>query len=208
MSAARSTSQRSKPARGSYAERRLAQLKEERKKYNVNDLGYYNGGVPRANRGAIRGDALMQPGFFHAPQIHNYIHYQHPDSKKVDSEEAVQFKHFMGTDKADFLRSKPAHPMYYDTDFNYKKDRAFWLRVLVGLGVGSYGVRKWQVEKDRMQMTTRMGGFEGMPAHHFNNRGGVVVLKDFVGFEKYYQNGDALMSWYQKVYPKQMRGAE
>jgi len=41
-----------------------------------------------------------------------------------------------------------------------------------------------------------------MPGHHFNNRGGVVVLKDFVGFEKYYQNGDDQMAWYKKVYPK------
>lgn len=54
-------------ARGSYAEFRINELKKERKKYNVNDLGYYNGGVPRKNRGAIRGDALSQPGWFHSP---------------------------------------------------------------------------------------------------------------------------------------------
>jgi curved DNA-binding protein CbpA len=60
-------SPRSKPARGSYAEQRLAHLQQERKKYNVNDLGYYNGGVPRPNRGSLRGDAMMPPGFFHSP---------------------------------------------------------------------------------------------------------------------------------------------
>jgi DnaJ-class molecular chaperone len=34
------------PLRGSYAEERLAQLKKERAKYNVNYLGYYQGGNP------------------------------------------------------------------------------------------------------------------------------------------------------------------
>jgi hypothetical protein len=85
----RRVSPRSKPARGSYAEQRLAHLKEERKKYNANDLGYYNGGVPRANRGAIRGEANMPPGFFHSPHIHNFMHYNHPDSKRVTPEEAL-----------------------------------------------------------------------------------------------------------------------
>ena len=63
----RGVSPRSKPARGSYAEQRLAELKKERAKYNVNDLGYYNGGVPRANRGVIRGAAIGEPGGFHSP---------------------------------------------------------------------------------------------------------------------------------------------
>jgi len=40
-----------------------------------------------------------------------------------------------------------------------------------------------------------------MPGHHFNNRGGVVVLKDFTGFEKYYQNGEAQNEWFLKAYP-------
>lgn len=34
------------PTKGSYAETRLAELKEQRKQYNVNDLGLYRGGVP------------------------------------------------------------------------------------------------------------------------------------------------------------------
>lgn len=53
------------PKRGSYAEQRVAELKKERARYNVNDLGYYNGGVPRKNRGMLRGDALAEPGHFH-----------------------------------------------------------------------------------------------------------------------------------------------
>jgi len=42
-------------------------LKAERAKYNVNDLGYYNGGVPRPRRGPIRGDAMGPAGDFHSP---------------------------------------------------------------------------------------------------------------------------------------------
>jgi len=42
---------------------------------------------------------------------------------------------------------------------------------------------------------------ETAPAHHFVNRGGVLMKKEFVGFEKYYQNEEALMNWYKKAYP-------
>ena len=105
-------------ARGSYAEQRLAELQKEREKYNANHLGYYNGGVPRANRGIVRGDALGSPGTFHSPAIHNYLNNQHADSQRVTQEDAVKFKHYMGTDKADFNRTMPAYPMYYDYDNN------------------------------------------------------------------------------------------
>ena len=53
------------PAPGSYAEERLAELKKQREQYNVNDLGFYRGGVPQKGRGAIRGAALGRPGEFH-----------------------------------------------------------------------------------------------------------------------------------------------
>jgi len=176
--------------------------------YNVNDLGYYNGGVPRKNRGAIRGEALMQPGLFHSPQIHNFMHYDHPDSKRVTSEEALMFNHFMTTDKADFNRSYPAYPMFYDKDFDYTKDRAYWLRVLLGLYLGTYVYRKMHCEYRRYRQNQRIEGFPTIPAHHFNNRGGVLVLKQFTGFEKYFQNGENQMNWYYKVYPRQMTGHE
>ena len=35
-----------KAKRGSYAEQRLADLKKDRAKFNVNEFGYYRGGVP------------------------------------------------------------------------------------------------------------------------------------------------------------------
>lgn len=53
------------PQVGSYAEERLAELKKEREKYNVNDIGFYRGGIPAKGRGNIRGTALGPAGEFH-----------------------------------------------------------------------------------------------------------------------------------------------
>lgn len=191
-------------ARGSYAEQRIAELKRERAKYNVNDLGYYNGGVPRKHRGTLRGESLGEPGTFHSPQMHNFINFNHADSYRVTQEDAVKFKHFMNSDKVDFLRTKPAHPMFYDRDFDYAKDRAFWLRMLIGMGVVTYAFNKYKVEVDRARRTARMEGYKDMPAHWFHNRGGVVILKEFTGFRKYFKNGDEMMEWYYQVYPSKM----
>ena len=197
----RGLSPKSKPVRGSYAEQRINELRKERAKYNVNDLGYYNGGVPRAHRGSVRGDALDVPGGFHSPSIHNFMDFNHADSYRVTSEDAIKFKHYMGTDKNDFQRTMPGFPMYYDTDFNYAKDRDFWFKLILLMGASIYAGKRYQLESDRARMTARMEGYKNMPGHHFHNRGGVVVLKDFVGFEKYYQNGGDQMNWYKKVYP-------
>lgn len=56
-----------KPVRGSYAEDRLSQLKKDREQYSVNHLGYYSGGLPKRDAGAIRGKSLGNPGEFHSP---------------------------------------------------------------------------------------------------------------------------------------------
>jgi len=40
-------------------------LKKERAKYDVNFLGYYEGGNPRKDSGAIRGKAMGNPGEYH-----------------------------------------------------------------------------------------------------------------------------------------------
>jgi len=147
---------------------------------------------------------LGRPGRFHSPRIHNFINYSHPDSQRVDTEDSVMFKHFMGSDKVDFNRAKPAYPMFYDNDHNYRKDRDYWLKLILGMAFFTYAGRKIQVESDRARMTQRLEGYKNIPAHHFNNRGGVIVLKDFIGFEKYYKTGDDMSAWYKKVYPNQM----
>jgi hypothetical protein len=72
-----------KPERGSYAEERLNQLKKERDKYNVNHLGYYKGGLPQPDRGAMRGKAANDAGVFHEPIWHNYANYYGQESAQV-----------------------------------------------------------------------------------------------------------------------------
>ena len=74
------------------------------------------------------------------------MNYDHPDSNRVTPEDAVKFKHFMGTDRADFERTRPAHPMFYDKEHNYRKDRTYWLHMLLGMGVVCYASAKWGVE--------------------------------------------------------------
>ena len=92
--------------------------------------------------------------------------------------------------------------MDYDKDFNYRKDRDYYLKLLLGMALVTYGWKRWQVEVDRARMTQRMEGYKTLPAHHFHNRGGVVVLKQFTGFEKYYQDNDDMMAWFKKAYPQ------
>ena len=196
----RGVSPRQAAARGSYAEIRMAELRKQREKYNANDLGYYKGGVPRADRGAIRGSALAAPGVFHSPLLHNALENRHPDSYRVTQEDAVKFKHYMGTDRASFNKTMPGYPMYYDRDHNYSKDRSFWLKFLVGAALVNYAVKRVQLEQDRARQTERLDGFSGQPAHHFHNRGGVLVRKQFTGFEKYHASSDDYMKWFHKAY--------
>jgi hypothetical protein len=48
----------------------------------------------------------------------------------------------MGSDKTEFQRTMPGFPMYYDTDFNYAKDRDYWLKLLLGMGIVTYAFKK------------------------------------------------------------------
>lgn len=73
--------------------------------------------------------------------------------------------------------------------------------MLLGCASFTYLKKKWEYESDRWMQYQRRQNLENMPAHHFSNRGGVLMEKEFVGFEKYYRNGDDLTAWYQKVYP-------
>lgn len=189
------------PAPGSYAEIRMKELAEQRKQYNVNHIGYYRGGVPQKGRGLIRGEALGVPGDFHQPKIHNRLNFHHPDAKLINSEDAVKFKAWMGSDKSDFTMSRPSYPMHYDRDFNFSKDRRFFLSMILGIASFFYVMKKITFEKDRWWRWERMENLSDMPAHHFNNRGGVLVRKQFVGFEKYHKNMGDTMDWYKMAYP-------
>ena len=116
-----------KPKRGSYEEERLDQLKKDRAKYNVNHLGYYRGGVPQKDMGAIRRKSMGNPGEFHSPQLHNFLNYNHQDASFLNQEDAIKFKHWMNSDIVDYQKSKPYYPMYYDRNMEFMKDRSFWL---------------------------------------------------------------------------------
>jgi DnaJ-class molecular chaperone len=65
------------PAADSYAAERRAELAVQRKQYNVNDLGFYRGGVPQPGRGPIRGSAIGPAGSFHSPATHNFLNNYH-----------------------------------------------------------------------------------------------------------------------------------
>lgn len=168
----------------------------------MNHLGYYNGGLPQKGLGNAkrRGKALESPGKYHSPAVHNYYENQHLDSHVVDIEEAESFRNWMQSDKFQFNLSRPYYKTYFDKDMEYMKDRNFWL-ALLGLTIGFiYAENKWYVESMRHHEGERKN-IENMPAHHFVNRGGVLLKKEFVGFEKYYKNDEALMNWYKKAYP-------
>ncbi len=65
-----------------------------------------------------------------------------------------------------------------------------------------YVYKRYFTELDRWRMYERKELLKDMPGHHFSNRGGVLLMKEFVGFEKYYKNDAALMSWYSRAYPQ------
>jgi len=187
------------PAPGSYAEDRQRELKEQREQYNANHIGFYRGGVPSKGRGPIRGSALGRPGEFHSPKTHNFLNFYHPDAKTVTSEDTVKFKAFMTTDKDAFNLTRPSHPMYYDRDLLFMKDRSFWLFMILGMIFAMYAKNRYAVEVARWNRWDRMQNIENMPEHHFNNRGGVLVKKVFAGFEKYHKNTDEMIEWYKKA---------
>ena len=191
-----------KPVRGSYAEDRLNQLKKDREQYNVNNLGYYSGGIPKKDYGPVRGKSIGNPGEFHSPQIHNYLNYNHQDTAFLTPEDAIKFKHWMGTDMVDHQRSRPYYPMHYDHDFSFMRDRSFWLGFILLSSAFVYFSYKQMYEFDRWTMWTRREHIKELPAHHYINRGGVLLEKEFVGFEKYHTNDKSLMDWYKMAYPE------
>jgi len=133
--------------------------------------------------------------------MHNFLEYYHPDAKTVTSEDSVKFKAYMNSDKSEFNRSRPVHPMYYDRDFDFMKDRNYWLMFILGSMFVMYLNRRYQVENDRWVMWERKQNIQDLPAHQYHNHGGVLVKKQFVGFEKYHRNLNDMMDWYKKSSP-------
>lgn len=106
----------------------------------------------------------------------------------------------MNTDKTDFNRTKPFYPPVYDKNFSFRSDRIFWAGLIAVFLFMGYGSDKFAAEVDRWRRWERMLNIENLPAHHFHNRGGVLIKKEFVGFEKYHANIGDLMAWYKRAY--------
>lgn len=82
------------------------------------------------------------------------------------------------------------------------KDRSYWLGFILLSTTLVYWSYKYMYEVDRWRMWTRREHIHELPAHHYINRGGVLLEKQFVGFEKYHTNDKSLMDWYKMAYPE------
>ena len=74
----------------------------------------------------------------------------------MTSEDSVKFKAYMQSDKDTFKMSFPSHVTYYDRNFEFMKDRSFWLSMTLGLVGLMYAKNKYECEKARMVRWERM----------------------------------------------------
>ena len=194
------------PMQGSYAESRIQDLEKERRKFNVSHLGYYNGGLPQKERGNIRGSALDSPGKNHIATVHNEHVRMERDAFEVDKRRTGYFRNFQNQEKhTGVYRTKPFYPITEDPDWSYVRNRSY----ITLLTLGAIGVviakRIYYREQGRLLQAERHPENIGsLPAHHFSNRGGVLIKKEFEGFAKYFKNDEELTDWYWRVYPKLM----
>jgi curved DNA-binding protein CbpA len=190
------------PMRGSYAEFRMKALEKEREKYNVNHLGYYNGGLPVKGSEKIRKGALGPIGAAHSKDLHNYYERFDRDSHEVSPTEAADFKVFKHNDRDEITREKPYYKLEADYEWTSVKNRAFATLVILAIFGYTIANKVFRREKTRMHQAKRHpDNLSSAPAHHYVNRGGVLLKKEFVGFEKYIKNDKQLTQWYNKVYP-------
>ena len=88
--------------------------------------------------------------------MHNFLNNYHGDSKLVDVEDTVKFGAWMKSDKVDYNMTKPSHPMYYDRDLNFMKERSFWLRAILLSLFGLWVCNKYDVERARWMRWERL----------------------------------------------------
>lgn len=89
--------------------------------FNVNHLGYYNGGVPKKGNGSTRGEAWAGPGVYHIPNAHNDMLNQHQDTATVTSEDVFKFNAWMHEDRKDYSKTRPYYTLQFDPDEKYRK---------------------------------------------------------------------------------------
>lgn len=66
---------------------------------------------------------------------------------------------------------------------------------------GVYFKLKFHQETNRWSQWDRTEKLQEVKPHHVSHRGGVLLGKEFLGFEKYHQNNESLMNWYKNAYP-------
>lgn len=194
-----------KPVRGSYAEHRLKVLEKERKKFNVSHLGYYNGGLPRKDLHNVRGSAAGPPGVFHDPKKHNTIERFERDSHEVGILEAEEFSNDATLEYEQDNRVRPYYKLETDPTWRYVRNRTFATGIIAAMFAVVIAEMIYTKEKMRAHRTARLPeNLDKAPAHHFVNKGGVLIEKEFTGFARYFKNDKELTDWYYKVYPKIM----
>jgi curved DNA-binding protein CbpA len=199
------------PMRGSYAEYRLKKLEKERQQFNVNHLGYYNGGLPRKDSGNIRGEAMSSPGTAHSALSHNAEVRFEREAFEVTNSRASEFKAFNVYDNLEGKRDEPKayHPLEHDYTWKYVRQRRYGSMIIFSIIAYYYARRVYERERMRMVRNQRQPeSLYDLPSHHFVNRGGVLIKKEFVGFAKYFKNDKELTDWYWKVYPDLMKNGE
>ena len=74
----------------------------------------------------------------------------------MNEQDAALFKNWMESDRYNFQRAMPYYLNYYDRDFNFSKDRQFWLMMIIGCYVLVAGVQKYKDENLRWFRTYRL----------------------------------------------------
>ena len=113
----------------------------------------------------------------------------------------MKFKAWMRTDQGEFELSRPYYKTYYDYNHEYMQERHFYLMFLLGVYAVCYAKKRWELENARWHTHVRRTQIKDLPAHHFTNHGGVLVKKEFLGFNKYVTDGEEQMEWLKQAYP-------
>ena len=115
-----------------YGYKRLKELAEERKKYNIDNFYRYKGGLPNKHLLNIRGNAYGSPGKKADVYDLNFVLKGHNqisrESDYVDNVEAHEFKLAKAIDADNIMKTKPFLRAEIDYDFTKAKTlkRHFW----------------------------------------------------------------------------------
>jgi curved DNA-binding protein CbpA len=139
-----------------YGYKRLKELSEERKKYNINDFYRYRGGLPQKHLGSIRGEAYGAPDTKADVHSLNFILKLHGsipfESDYVDNKEAHEYKLSKTIDTDNLKAQKPF--LRAEIDYNYTKFYTFrrhFLFYAALAGLIALGRLSYEISKARLQ---------------------------------------------------------